>query len=561
MKYVIGGILLVAILLIIAYINRRKLFKQIDELEQKKIELMNRPVSDELTKVKQLNMTGQTEELFDRWRAMWDEVLAEELPNVDEKLFEAEEWLNKYRFGKAREINEEISYQLEQSEEKVNTIIAELKVLIGSEEQNRKESEEIKEKQRAARKQLLAHRHTFGKAAPIFEVQLDALSSQFDKFEDLTNEGNYLEARETILKLQEDMNLILHNMERVPVLLSETTNLLPSQLDEIQTGYREMKKSGYLLDHLHIEKEITDLREQLERFKEYIIKTDTHEVEEGIRDVKDSIDFFYDLLEKEVDAKHFIIENNESTREKIEQLQQANEQLQDETDAVRQSYQLIEEEAGLPHKIEEELFRVVKKYDILESRIVQQKTAYSFLHDELKEIHDQLKELQKEQTSFTHFLQTLRKDEMEARDQLLELRRKVNDIFRMIQKSNMPGVPEFYQSLTKEAKGRVDEVVDCLNEKPLNMKQVQDKLREALQSVEHLEKKTEEMIEQAELAEKIIQYGNRYKRSHPAISSQLNQAELAFRNYDYRAALEEAATAIDKVDPKGLKKLEKMMNG
>ncbi|WP_100331856.1 septation ring formation regulator EzrA [Bacillus xiapuensis] len=560
MKYVIGAILLVAILLIIAYINRKKIYREIDELDKKKVELMHRPVTDELTKVKRLNMTGQTEEMFDRWRGLWDEVLAVDLPQVDENLFEAEEWVDKFRFGKAKAVNAATAQQLEESEQKVEAILTELSELIGSEERNREASEEIKESQRAARKKLLAHRHTFGKAAPVFEVQLDALASQFDKYEKLTKEGNYLEARETILKLQHDMNQMTYKMERLPVLLAEATSLLPSQLDEIESGYREMKKSGYLLDHLQMEKEIAELRSQLNQYKECIVKTDIHEVEEGIKDVKDSIEFFYDLLEKEVDGKRFVIENSEQTITEIEKVHDMNEQLQAETEAVQQSYHLSEDEWKLPRKIGEDILRIEKKYQLLETRIIEKNTAYSFLHDELKEIHEQLAELQKEQTSFAHFLQTLRKDEMQARQQLDELRRHLNDIFRMVKKSNMPGVPEYYQSIAEETRAKMDGVVECLNEKPLNMKAVQEKLQEAVLSVNNLEQKTDEVIEQAKLAERIIQYGNRYKRTHPNVGSQLDQAELAFRNYNYRQALEEAATAIDKVDPKALKELEDIIN-
>lgn len=560
MKFIIAAILIAAILVIIAYFNRKKIYKEISMLEKRKTEIMNRPVIEELTKVKRLNMTGQTEELFDRWRQTWDEVLAVDLADVEEKLFESEERADQFRFGKAKEINESTISRLEDAEQKVEGILTELDELIGSEESNREESEALKEKRRTARKQLLAHRHTFGKAASVLEIQLDALSSEFDKFEELTNEGNYLAAREIILKLTHDMDTILHKMEVIPVLMAETTNLLPAQLNEIESGYREMKQKGYLLDHLQIEKEVASLRQQLSLYKDFIIKTETNEVEVGIQDVKENIEFFYELLEKEVDAKHFLVKNEKVTREQLDNVQAANEELQTETEHVRQSYQLAKDEWIVPQKLEEDIFRLVKRYDLLETRITEQNTAYSFLHEELQELQVQLEELQKEQASFSRFLKTLRKDEMAARESLAELRRKINEIFRMVNKSNMPGVPGFYQSLTEDTTDRIGEVVQALNEKPLNMKAVQEKLGEAVSSVSNLERKTEEVIEQAELAERIIQYGNRYKRSHPAVSSQLYEAERAFRNYDYRSALEEAATAIDKVDPKGLKQLEDMMN-
>lgn len=560
MKFIIAAILIAAILLTIAYFNRKRIYKEIDVLEKRKVEIMNLPVTDELAKVKRLNMTGETEELFDRWRQTWDEVLGNDLAEVEEKLLESEERADQFRFGKAKEVNEIIADRLDGAEQKVEGILAELNELIGSEESNREKSEELKEKRRAARKQLLAHRHTFGKAAAVLEIQLDALSSEFDKFEELTNEGNYLAAREVILKLTQDIDTILHKMEVIPVLMAETTNLLPAQLNEIESGYKEMRQKGYLLDHLQIEKEVASLREQLSLYKEFIVKTEINEVEAGIKDVKDNIEFFYELLEKEVDAKHFLVKNEKQTKEQLESVRTANEDLQVETEHVRQSYQLSQEEWVVPQKLEEDIFRLLKRYELLEARIVEQNTAFSFLYEELQELQTQLEELQKEQTSFSRFLKTLRKDEMEARESLATLRKKINEIFRMINKSNMPGVPEFYQSLTEETTDRIREVVQALNEKPLNMKAVQEKLIEAVASVSNLERKTIEVIDQAELAERIIQYGNRYKRSHPAIGNQLYQAELAFRNYDYRSALEEAATAIDKVDPKGLKQLEDMMN-
>lgn len=69
-------------------------------------------------------------------------------------------------------------------------------------------------------------------------------------------------------------------------------------------------------------------------------------------------------------------------------------------------------------------------------------------------------------------------------------------------------------------------------------------------------KKTSAMIENAILAEKLIQYGNRFRSSNQTVSIRLIEAEIAFRNYQYEDALQIAADAIERVQPGILKEME-----
>ncbi len=79
-EILISAILIILILFVVGYIIRKKYYKEVDQLDSQKLELMNRPVAEEMAKVKQLNMTGETEEMFERWRSTWDDILTVRLP-------------------------------------------------------------------------------------------------------------------------------------------------------------------------------------------------------------------------------------------------------------------------------------------------------------------------------------------------------------------------------------------------------------------------------------------------------------------------------------------------
>ena len=64
------------------------------------------------------------------------------------------------------------------------------------------------------------------------------------------------------------------------------------------------------------------------------------------------------------------------------------------------------------------------------------------------------------------------------------------------------------------------------------------------------------MLENVLLIERIIQYGNRYRASHPNVHVRLLEAEEAFRQLRYAKALEDAATAVEEVEPGAIKKIE-----
>ncbi|WGG44807.1 septation ring formation regulator EzrA [Rossellomorea sp. DA94] len=560
MQYVIAGIILILIVFLIGFISRKKYYAEIDRYEAWKIDIMNKPVSDELSRVKQLNMTGQTEELFDGWRQGWDEIVAVQLPDVEELLFDAEEYTDKFRFNKTKEVLSRIDQVLTDIEKKIELILSELNELVGSEEKNREEILALQEEFRNSKKQLLAYRHTYGQTAKHMEAVLDKLSEQINQFNELTEQGNYLDAREIVLGLAEEMKMVAYKMETVPKLITDFENVLPSQLSELEAGYIEMKDQGYTLDHIEVDKEVASLKETLQHFNKNLEELQVEEVEEGIQEIKVKVESLYDLLEKEVHAKHFVEQYRDQTTEGLIKAKEDNDDIQSEVRIVKQGYHLHDADLSTPNEIDKKIIQLSKRHEMLMHKEETNATAFSNLSDELKDIRSGLEELNQQQSEFSVYLQNLRKDELATREKIQELKKKVAEASRMISKSNVPGLPADYKDLLDEVHRKIEQVNASLTEKPLNMKFIQETLLGAEDTVDHFYTKTGDLIENVLLSEKIIQYGNRYRSKYSSVREGLQTAEQAFRQYDYRRALEEAATTIEKVEPGALKKIEKMMD-
>ncbi|MCG1022035.1 septation ring formation regulator EzrA [Sutcliffiella horikoshii] len=559
MEIIIGILALVVIFISVSFLRRKKIYEEVDRLETWKVSIMNKPVSEELSKVKDLNMTGQTEELFENWRYQWDDILSTELVSIEEYLFDAEDYVDKYRFKKAKEVLSIADDKLRDIEMKIKSIYDELDDLIGSQAKSVEQNEKLEGKYADLKKQLLNQRHQYGSTTPLLEKELEQIEQLFIEFNGAISNGNYLVARELINKIEMELSGFEVKLEHIPGLLIDCQSVIPSQLAEVETGYNEMLVEGYILDHVNLEESLTGLQDKMKQTSKLLMETKVMEAKEGIEIIKSEMDELYDQIEKEVLAKHFVVKELPAVEAILSALSSASEKTRQETYVVQESYQLQEEDIQTQRKIEESMLALNDRYEKLSGHLKDQTIAFTILKEELEDICEQINSLQGIHQQYMDILMALRKDEMAARDQLNALRRMLFEVKRSIEKSNIPGLPKsVYQDLSL-ANDQLKAVMDKLEEKPLNIVDVNAILQQAVASVEKCHEEALEILDHAYLAESVIQYGNRYRSKHPSVHESLVEAEQLFRNYEYKNALEEAATSLEKVEPGVMKKIEKIL--
>lgn len=559
MEYLIPLLIIILVAIVVILVFRRKHNATINELDNKKQQIQHKPILEEMTKVKQLNMNGQTEEMFERWRNLWNEVMDHDIPEVDSLLFDTEEFVDKMRFGKASKTEQDIRDRLHKAEQKMNSILEELHNLIGSEEKNRIEMEQIQEQYRSARKNVLAHQYSFGEALPALEKELESFQPEMAEYNELTSKGNYMSAREVVMRLREKGDQLFPKLHDIPTLFSEVSTKIPATLHELRSGKNEMESQGYFLDHLEISHKLDAMESELVQLKQQIAELTVGPVKRRVEEMKDELESFYDLLEKEVKAKAYVDQHHLAIAERLDQTKQQTLTAQEEANYVRQSYHLTDEQLAIPVKCLEKLATAESKMALIQTRLSEERSAYSSLEEELHELDQLTGEQDEIQSEFHNRLKNLRIDENTARAKIVELKRTLHVKERSLQKANLPGVPEEIDARFEEADENIFVVEQNLQEVPLNMTTVDTNMKKAEGAVQEAVAKADEMLENALLVERIIQYGNRYRTTNTAVNVKLLEAEHAFRQKRYSKALEEAGIAVEEAEPGALKKIQKMM--
>lgn len=556
MAYIIGIILGLITLIIVGLLMRKRVYDEVDRQENWKMDIMDRNVASEISRIKKLNLSGETQEKFESWKKRWEHIVENQLTDIEENLFDAEESADKYRFPSAKKTIKQTDETLQSIEKEIEQILSELNELMESEETSRKKIDDIQPSIKALEKILLQNRYKYGEAVIRLEEALEELENAVETYHELVEEGNYIEASELVSHLQNDVETLEKHIEEFPALYTACKTELPAQLDELLTGIKEMKADGFRVEHLGFEKEIHVYQQRLSDNLTELEQNSIEEPKKLIDELDERLKEMYLLLEKEAIAKNYVDTQYSNYEYQLSQVESSFAETKSEVDQLKQTYYFDDRDLEKYLAIEKAINRMKNEKEELNEHLDETNIAHTEMRAALEKSFAQIEKMEEELQAFRESIQSLRKDELEARDYLSTLREQINDTNRRIQKSNIPGVPRFIWDRMMEASEKSEAVMDAIESQPLDMKKVQRALEETKTSVDSLVDQTDMMLDQAYLTEQVIQYANRYRSQLPELAAELNEAERLFRNYDYELSLEKAAKALEEVEPGALKKIE-----
>ncbi|NGL16971.1 septation ring formation regulator EzrA [Staphylococcus aureus] len=533
--------------------NKRQI---IEKAIERKNEIETLPFDQNLAQLSKLNLKGETKTKYDAMKKDNVESTNKYLAPVEEKLHNAEALLDKFSFNAsqseiddANELMDSYEQSYQQQLEDVNEIIALYK-------DNDELYDKCKVDYREMKRDVLANRHQFGEAASLLETEIEKFEPRLEQYEVLKADGNYVQAHNHIAALNEQMKQLRSYMEEIPELIRETQKELPGQFQDLKYGCRDLKVEGYDLDHVKVDSTLQSLKTELSFVEPLISRLELEEANDKLANINDKLDDMYDLIEHEVKAKNDVEETKDIITDNLFKAKDMNYTLQTEIEYVRENYYINESDAQSVRQFENEIQSLISVYDDILKEMSKSAVRYSEVQDNLQYLEDHVTVINDKQEKLQNHLIQLREDEAEAEDNLLRVQSKKEEVYRRLLASNLTSVPERFIIMKNEIDHEVRDVNEQFSERPIHVKQLKDKVSKIVIQMNTFEDEANDVLVNAVYAEKLIQYGNRYRKDYSNVDKSLNEAERLFKNNRYKRAIEIAEQALESVEPGVTKHIE-----
>ncbi|HDJ4502371.1 TPA: septation ring formation regulator EzrA [Staphylococcus aureus] len=533
--------------------NKRQI---IEKAIERKNEIETLPFDQNLAQLSKLNLKGETKTKYDAMKKDNVESTNKYLAPVEEKIHNAEALLDKFSFNAsqseiddANELMDSYEQSYQQQLEDVNEIIALYK-------DNDELYDKCKVDYREMKRDVLANRHQFGEAASLLETEIEKFEPRLEQYEVLKADGNYVQAHNHIAALNEQMKQLRSYMEEIPELIRETQKELPGQFQDLKYGCRDLKVEGYDLDHVKVDSTLQSLKTELSFVEPLISRLELEEANDKLTNINDKLDDMYDLIEHEVKAKNDVEETKDIITDNLFKAKDMNYTLQTEIEYVRENYYINESDAQSVRQFENEIQSLISVYDDILKEMSKSAVRYSEVQDNLQYLEDHVTVINDKQEKLQNHLIQLREDEAEAEDNLLRVQSKKEEVYRRLLASNLTSVPERFIIMKNEIDHEVRDVNEQFSERPIHVKQLKDKVSKIVIQMNTFEDEANDVLVNAVYAEKLIQYGNRYRKDYSNVDKSLNEAERLFKNNRYKRAIEIAEQALESVEPGVTKHIE-----
>ncbi|MFS9340604.1 septation ring formation regulator EzrA [Streptococcus australis] len=547
-------IIVIGVLLVLGYVVAVLLRKRnealLASLEERKEELYNLPVNDEVEAVKNMHLIGQSQVAFREWNQKWVDLSLNSFADIENNLFEAEGYNNSFRFLKAKQAIGNIESQVQLIDEDIKAIRQALSELKEKEEMNSGRVVHALDMFENLQKQVASDPDAYGPALPEIEKQAENIQVEFSKFVTLNSSGDPVEAAEILDTAENHIVALTHIVEKVPAIVKDVQTTLPDQLEDLEAGHRKLLESGYHFTETDLEARFQQLHAALKANLQNVAALELDNALYENEQIQEEINALYDIFTREIESHKVVEKLVKALPGYLAHAKENNKSLAEEVERLSKTFESKELKENHLKELEAELTaQELVVEDALKDTSETQK-AYSILQEELEAIEERLKEIEDDQIALSETLSKIEKDDTNARQKVNIYANRLHAIKRYMDKRNLPGIPQSFLTIFFTASDNTEALLAELEGRRVNIENANRLLDILTNDMTELEEETYKLVQYATITEQLLQYSNRYRSFDDHVQAAFDEALYIFeKEYDYPASFKVISEALETVEP------------
>ena len=395
----------------------------------------------------------------------------------------------------------------------------------------------VKAKHRQVETFYNEHKNELISSGPSFEFIISDSKAKIEKFQLLTNEAKYDEAKELLKDLDQVLTATVDIMDQLPLLEASVCTVLPDKISDLMKTYRDMLDENFVIDFLHVDEKVDKINQQISELKQKITYLDVSGVKDKIDCIQSEITDINAAFEDEKNAKiNFLNAHNlmdDSTYDderkysklilslpKYQQVYLLNQKYVDQMFALKTDIENI----GI-------LKRQLDSYLDTSNR-----QPYTLIMKKTSEMRSEMTKCERTMKDYESYIDSLKQS---TEDIYQGLRETFVNIIKMRNKIRKLGIDDLLESSDFRINrylAEIKEISDRLQVLPLDVNEIQARYDSLHDDCEVFLTESARKLDDASKAEQAIVYANAYRPDYTDCDSLVSQAEKAYYESDFSRA-------------------------
>ena len=555
-------IIALALVAVTFFILRKKANKKykrkVNELDIEKNRLINVKILSEMTKVKELVKTDNLQHKLDTWDKTFNYIKDDMLPQITEDITNVDFLIDKHDYKAAIRKMTNIELEIDKLKRKSDRLIKEIQLITNSEERNRALITKLKITYRELQAKFERCLKDYGEVADSIKKEFEKVEKKFQLFEDAMDNNDYVEVEKIVIVIEEEIEKLKKILEDVPAIVLMAGVLIPGKIEETKVLYSRMIRDGYPLDYLNVDYNLEEIDRKSKDIMKKVKKLNI-DISESNIELKTMLEYFNNLFtdfDKEKESKDLFKEGCKKFRLKLEKVNKVVYDIYIQIDDIKVTYDLTEKEINKFSILNKNLETINEDFKTLLEQGKTKTFAYSKLNDELDGLVIKLSRLQDDLDYQLRSITSMKDDEYRAKEQLKTIQNLLKEAKYKLKDYKLPVIPSNYYVELKEAQDAIREIAKELDKKPIVIKILNIRVDTARDLVFKIYNRTNDMIKESMMSEKMIVYGNRYRSTYPEVEQGLEQATSLFYKGQYSKSLEVSINTITPIEENPIDKIK-----